>query len=316
MANNSKFSVDVLLSTYNGERYLLPFLNSLADQTFTDWKLIVRDDCSRDNSAEIVRKFSSCFPDKVFILAPCMHNLGVQQSFSLLMANAKSQYVMFADQDDIWLPKKIELMFAAIRDLEANYGLDIPLLVHSDLTVVDECLNVISPSFWSFQNIHSGESKSMKRLLVQNYVTGCSTIVNRELCKLALPIPHHAALHDWWCALVASAFGQIGVLEESTILYRQHAHNAVGAKRFGFSYLFQKFLYSRDSIPASIAECVLQVDAFYFRFSPILDDKSSQCIRNFLELMSDHFFMRKFFIIKHGFQKSGLLRTLLFYLYI
>ena len=142
--------------------------------------LIIRDDKSIDNTNEIIQKYNQLTLNRFQILTS-NKNLGIKKNFSELIKATSSEYIFFADQDDIWLPDKIQLTLEKIRNLETLYGKNTPLLVHTDLKVVDSNMNLISDSFWRYQNLNPDDSYSLSRLLVQNVVTGCTMAINSAL---------------------------------------------------------------------------------------------------------------------------------------
>ncbi|MFA9439007.1 glycosyltransferase family 2 protein [Uliginosibacterium sp. sgz301328] len=222
--------IDILLATYNGGRYLSGQLASLEAQTHRDWHLFARDDGSSDDTSAILQAFAHRFPLRVTIL-PTEARLGARGSFAALMAQAQADYIAFCDQDDIWLPHKLEHLFSAMRNLEGEAGA-VPALVHCDLELVDDALSPIAPSFWRYQGIDPARN-DLARLLMENTVTGCATLINRALLELALPMPDAAQMHDHWLALIAAATGRIAYVDAALVRYRQHGKNVVGASRPG-----------------------------------------------------------------------------------
>jgi hypothetical protein len=140
-----------------------------------------------------------------------------------------ARYIAFADQDDVWQVDKLDREVDALRAREAAVGSAVPLLVHSDLRVVDEQLRPIHSSFLSFQGLGHNRATPLQTLLTQNFVTGCTTVVNRSLLRAALPLPD-VVMHDWWLALCAAALGEILYCPGATVLYRQHDRNAAGSR--------------------------------------------------------------------------------------
>ena len=225
----------IVLATYNGAAYLGEFLESLRRQTITDWLLLVRDDGSSDATCELLVR-AAAQDSRIVVADDAAGRLGVTANFGALMESARerqARYVFLADQDDVWLPTKIEKQLALMRQAEAS-GCGTPLLVHSDLTLVDGHLRLIHSSHSRCTGL-AGDRVSrtpLRTLLTNNFVTGCTAVVNRPLLDAALPFPPSAVLHDWWVALCAAAFGQIHYLAEPTVLYRQHGNNVVGAEPF------------------------------------------------------------------------------------
>ncbi len=179
-------------------------------------------------------------------------NLGACGNFSRLLEQADAPYVMFCDQDDVWLPDKIEITLAAMRELERQHGAETPLLVHTDLMVVDERLNRLGKSLWLFQCTEPQRLTKLNRLLMQNFATGCTVMINRALRDLAVPVPAEALMYDWWLALVATAFGRVAAVEDPTVLYRQHGRNDTGATRWSFLASIRIF-FVRERRQAAIA---------------------------------------------------------------
>lgn len=221
------------MSTYNGEKYLSEQLDSLIAQTHANWTLLIRDDGSTDTTLSIIKQYS--IKDlRIIFFQDNLGNLHVAKSFSVLMGEALKRnepYVFFCDQDDIWLPHKIEATIKKINELELNTN-STPILVHTDLRVVDNTLNTLHASYLRFEHLTRNPNNPLKTLLINNYVTGCTIGMNRSLLKLTTPIPDDAYMHDWWCALCAATNGKIGFITEPTILYRQHAHNSIGSSGF------------------------------------------------------------------------------------
>lgn len=221
-----KPKVDVLLSTYNGATYLQELLHSILTQTFEEFRLVVRDDGSSDGTRAILA--AAIERDRRITLVDSRGNLGPSGSFVELLGSVQAPFFMFCDQDDIWLPPKIELTLQKLQEWPAD-----PHLVFSDLVVVDKRLGQICPSFMQFQRFDPLGGTRLERLLMQNVVVGCTVGGNSALLKISRLTekrpPKSMAMHDWWLALVARAFGQVSYIEEPTIMYRQHPSNTLGA---------------------------------------------------------------------------------------
>ena len=164
----------ILLSTYNGAKYLKNQIDSLLSQSYDDFRIIARDDGSSDESSQILKSY-----DKIEIV-DSQQNLGAKGSFAELLEYAvkhtDGEFFMFCDQDDVWKNDKIEKTLAKMQEMQYEYG-DIPLLIHSDVIVVDEGLEVMAGSFWKFQNINP-KRDVLPHLLLQNVVTGCTMMIN------------------------------------------------------------------------------------------------------------------------------------------
>jgi hypothetical protein len=223
---------------------------------------------------------------------------------------------MFCDQDDVWLPHKIETTLSKMKEMESSYGKGKPFLVHTDLKVVDEKLNLLSESLWCYQLSDPEKGGVLNRLLMQNIATGCSMMINRPLLDLALPIPAEAVMHDWWLALVAAAFGHIGFVAEPTTLYRQHGTSEIGAKKWDLLKEFKTFFnFKKRRKQIEINNLVmqrmrLQAAAFLEKYGYVLTGRQKEMLKAFLRLADMNFFMKRYRTIKYGFFYTGLIRNI------
>lgn len=239
----------VLLATYNGGAFIAEQIDSLIAQSEPGWHLLVRDDASTDCTPQILAAYASK-DARITVLPASRANQGTVANFDCLLRAAWDQgaaYVMLMDQDDVWLADKIERQKALMRAEEGRLGPGVPILVHSDLELIDGDGRTIHRSFMSFQHIRDEPSAPLRTLLVQNYVTGCTILANRPLLDAALPIPPAAMVHDWWLALVAATMGKISYDATPTVRYRQHRGNQIGAKgwRRGLASVWRGLQLSR-----------------------------------------------------------------------
>lgn len=233
----NNYKIAILLATYNGAKYIREQLESLFQQSCSDFHLYVRDDGSTDDTMKIIGQFHEMYPDRVTILKDSQKHRGAAKSFMYLLENVDSEYYMFCDQDDIWLPEKIEKTFARMKEIEAESvrkgtaEKNVPILVATDLGVVDEQLNLISPSFNKDLKIDVFR-KHPELICVRHVVTGCTMMFNRATKQAALPMSPRATMHDEWVALcVHFKGGVISIIDDSPILYRQHTGNTLGAEQ-------------------------------------------------------------------------------------
>ena len=219
-------SVAVLLSTYNGERYLRAQLDSLVSQDYAKFSVIVRDDGSTDRTSGILADYQSRLNLK--IMEDCAGNLGPGRSFLRIVSAVESDIYMFCDQDDVWVADKISKTVCAI----GTCGNDLAVLAFSDLTVVDGDGTVLHKSFLKSEGGQRGHPVSLEVLAVQNCAVGCTMAFTKPLRDRALRagIPEEGvAMHDWWFALYAFCAGKLIFLPEALVLYRQHPGNVSGA---------------------------------------------------------------------------------------
>ena len=225
-------SVDILMATYNGEQYVREQIESIQAQTYKEWRLLVSDDCSTDDTLGIVRGIAGT-DRRIQIVSSGTRYGSAKANFMSLLSGVSADYAMFCDQDDVWLPDKVAISLKRMKELEEVYGVDKPLMVFTDMRVVDSCLRTINESFERASNINPMRTK-FNQVLAQSIGAGCTMLINRKAVDLGLRMQstHNMIMHDWWLSLVCSAFGAIAFVEQKTSLYRQHGANEVGAKEF------------------------------------------------------------------------------------
>lgn len=303
--------IDILLATYNGEKYLRTQLDSIFNQTYQNFHLIVSDDGSKDDTLSILNEYRARFSDRITIL-PFKGNLGINRNFSYLLENGQHDYLMFSDQDDFWLSEKIEKTLQKMKQTEKIYGCEHPILVHTDLQVVDSRLELIHPSFWTYGQLTPRSASKLNRLLLQNNVTGCTVMINQALRKASLPIPKEAMMHDWWLALVAAAFGKVEHVKDQTMLYRQHGHNANGATHFNIGFeIKNSFNYDPEKNQVIKNKNSAQALAFKQKFYEKLSKKQKKLIDAYLKFNERTYFGKIPLAFRYGFWKNGVLRNLL-----
>lgn len=230
--NNQKIAI--LLATYNGAKYIREQLDSLFQQSCGDFHLYVHDDGSTDDTLKIIEEYRQKYSDRVTVLEDSQKHKGAARSFMTLLQEVDSDYYMFCDQDDIWLSNKVELTFARMKEIEGTTGKaagTAPVVVATDLKVVDEQLTPIKDSFNADLKIDVFRKHS-ELICVRHVVTGCTMMFNRAAKEASLPISPRATMHDEWVALcVHFNGGIISILDEATMLYRQHTSNTLGANQ-------------------------------------------------------------------------------------
>jgi glycosyltransferase involved in cell wall biosynthesis len=313
-------AVEIVLATYNGAAHLADQLHSLEAQTVEEWRLRVRDDGSGDGTTEILERFAEDHPERVVLLQDAVRGLGPAKSFGRLLEASAADRVLLCDQDDVWRPEKIAAMLDAFDALEARHGPHTPLLLHSDLEVVDEELNRVAPSFWAYQHLHPGNADRLERELMMNVVTGSATMVNQALIRRALPVPEEAIMHDWWLALVVAAFGRAGHLDKRLVQYRQHGANSIGARRHDPLATFWRILRTRfrpaerrrrrDEVHASVRRHRAQARAFRDRFATDLSPAQHEILEAHQALYQHPRILRLCPMLRHGLLRTGILRNL------
>ncbi len=224
--------IDILMATYNGEKYLKEQIESILDQTYPNFRLIISDDCSKDKTREIIKQYAE--KDNRILVYFQEKNLGYVKNFEFLLTKVENEIYMLSDQDDYWLPEKVEKTYKKLKEENAD-------LVFTDLTVVDNDKKVISESFNKLMKLSKKIEKTQNTyelVYLYNCVTGCTIMAKREKIKDILPIPTKSKhiFHDHWIALVTSIKGKVAYLPEQLIKYRQHGDNQVGIKHTTAKY--------------------------------------------------------------------------------
>ncbi|MFR4286062.1 MAG: glycosyltransferase family 2 protein [Enterococcus italicus] len=214
--------VYILLSTFNGEKYLRKLLDSLLNQAYKDFQIIIRDDGSKDGTLKILGEYNNIYNN---IDVYFSDNVGVKKSFFELITMVIKNYppgtYFFCDQDDYWLPNKVEMALAKMN--LANSG---PVLYLSTLNIVDEKLEIIERT--------QKFDVCPNSCIFENISTGCTNAINYDLAKLIvrnLPKVSEIEMHDSWIYMVGCFFGVVIYDSNSYIFYRQHSSNQVGMRK-------------------------------------------------------------------------------------
>lgn len=217
-------TVQVLMATYNGEKYIKEQIDSIINQNYSNISLLIRDDCSSDNTNNIIDEYMSQYDNIDKVEAIGNSNIGAKDSFFQLLINAKNaNYYALSDQDDYWMPDKIKRAVDKIEELERINGVEVPLLYCSAKTVTDESLND-----YYLEKIHNPRI-TFGNALVENLCTGCTCVINKKLRDMVIKeLPKFTIMHDWWLYMIAVSFGYVYYDEESRIKYRQHGNNVYG----------------------------------------------------------------------------------------
>ena len=249
--------IAILLATYNGEKYIKEQIDSILvqmDDAGSECCLYIHDDGSKDSTPEIIERYCLNHPDQIKLLEGKATG-GSTKNFMYMLDSVGADYYMFSDQDDVWYPHKIRKQYDEMlksenkyssysegshiseiytleRDHASEYSGEVPLLVFSDMDVVDESLNIISDSFFKYSNLNPYRTM-LHEIVFENVVSGCCMFFNRCLRDMALKYSDVNAIkwHDWWITEIATSCGYISYIPEKLMMYRQHGDNSVGAIR-------------------------------------------------------------------------------------
>lgn len=305
-------SVAIMLATYNGAKYLEEQIESIVSQTFEDWTLYIRDDNSIDATASIIKRYTEKYPDRIVNIDDKKLRGGSSKAnFASIQKwvtiHNPHRYYMFSDQDDYWKPEKIELTLATMQKTEAIF--DGPILVHTDLEVVDENLKTLGDSFFAYRALNP-DVTDLPHLLVQNNVTGCTMCWNSKLNELLDLADPAVAMHDWWITLVAATLGKIVHVSETTIKYRQHGDNVVGATKVNTLGFILKRLSGSAHVRQTLKMAHSQAAAFRRKYQEALSQVQIKTLDKFIALPSMHKVSRVSRVIEERFLKQGIIQII------
>lgn len=295
--------VNILMSTYNGEQFLEEQIRSIQEQTYTDWELLIRDDGSSDATPSIIAAYVAKDSRIRWINGENNINLGVIKSFHTLLNYEEADVYFFSDQDDVWLPDKMEKTLKEAQKYPATE----PLMVYMDLKVVDEQLNVLSESMIRSQSHHA--NTDLVQELTENTVTGGVAMINHSLANLWHQT-ENILMHDWYLALLATAFGRLVYLDTAGELYRQHGNNVLGARTLPKrvkKWLRPALLF--DLYWKLIKDSQRQAS---FLLDMPLSPYNRELIEAYVTMMDKGFHERRRILKQYGFKKNKAFHTFVF----
>lgn len=302
--------VDILMATYNGEKYLAEQVRSIQAQDYTNWRLFIRDDGSRDGTADVIRQL--CDDKRVHAVFDDQGNLGVVKNFEKLLTISDAPYTAFSDQDDIWMPHKLSELVQVMTETEkGNPGL--PVLVHADSSVTDSELKVVNERFIGAR----GNRRELPYLLFNSVVQGSTAMINRELRLMGLPIGD-VYIHDRYLHMICEVFGKRVYIDKSSMLYRQHNDNVLGSglytKRNSLLTKIRK-TFTGDYVLVDQRDRGL-MEQFYKRFKERMPLSSRRIFEDYFAVTDDTTpgkLKKIMLLLKHRFAKPDLFIQLLFY---
>lgn len=299
--------VAIVMATYNGAAYIREQIDSILNNTYTNWSLEICDDGSKDETISIIKEYMEIDPKRIF-LHQNTQNLGVVRNFLEGACRASGDYIMFADQDDVWLPDKIAHTLSKMNETEQGQK-DIPAAVFTDAKVVDEKLQEIAPSFHKISTLDTTKT-DLPHLLMENKLIGCTMMFNQAVVKMLYQLPQYARYHDWWIGLLAASMGKIGYLSEATLLYRQHGSNEVGTQSF-LSYVKAR-IHSLQAQKQSLMENQKQAEELLkiYKNEKGLSEQAKEELRTFAALSEKGWIGRRRIVLRRGYLKTGVVRNI------
>ena len=299
-------TIDVLMATYNGEKYVAEQIDSILNQTYSAIRLLISDDASTDGTRQILQEYAK--KDKRICLFFQEKNLGYIGNFEFLLTKVENEIFMLCDQDDVWKADKIQKTYEKCKQEQAD-------LVFTDLEVVDENLNTIYPSFNDYMLLTRKIKKYSRDYRMQylyNCVTGCTLLSKKKYIPDILPLPKESkyVVHDLWIALnIMLKGGKVAYLDEKTIYYRQHGNNQIGTEKT--SHKFKKLEEVRNLFLQVKIELFTAYVKYSQNFPEFLQKQNQEALDYFKHLKTVNYFNAKGWRIFHRLYKT---ETIKYYL--
>jgi len=201
--------VSVCMATKNGATFIKEQIESILPQLGTKDEIVISDDCSGDDTLTVIRTFQ----DPRIRLLESRSEKGITKNFEASLSASKGQFIFLADQDDVWLPGKVNKMKRALKNFD---------LVMSDCHLVDDNLEVQERSFYDLNR----SGKGLIRNLIKNSYMGCCMAFTKRLKDRSLPFPADIPMHDFWIGLIAELYFSVHFMPEALVLHRRHNSNA------------------------------------------------------------------------------------------
>lgn len=299
--------VAILMSTYNGEQYLEEQIESILNQTYRECTLYIRDDGSKDHTADIIRKYAKNNQNIVFLNNKYRRNVGVFNSFMELLQKVDARYYFFCDQDDVWCKNKVEISLSLLKENEPG-----PVCVFTDAEIVNKDLQPI-------RKMYAGNVwTDFFQLAFANCVTGCTMAFNDDL-KGLIDFKHglnNIYMHDWWLALLASHFGRLVYLNQPTLLYRQHGNNVVGGnKKNTIRHVIHRFGHMRGE-RLNVEHTVGLLTEFYLQYGFSFTGKEKEYLAAYAALRNASSFGNNLKLLAHFPPRRRSLKGRLFFSYL
>ena len=209
--------VSVAMATYNGEKYIKEQIKTILDCLEENDELVISDDGSTDNTLGIIISFND---DRIVLIEGPQK--GIKQNFANAIKNTSGEYIFLSDQDDIWEKDKVTEVIKCFEKENCT------LVVH-DAEVVDENLNMVMSSYYSYRNSGKGIIKN----IYKNTYIGCCMAFLSKAKKYVLPIPNDIEMHDQWIGILNDKYGKTYFSTKKLIKYRRHSLNNSQMNHYG-----------------------------------------------------------------------------------
>jgi len=301
-----KPTVTILMATYNGSAFLSEQLESIISQTYTHWELYIRDDQSTDQTRALLEKYAAK-DSRINVLELTGGHGSPALNFGTLFnyfSERDTDYLMFADQDDIWYTNKVEASLAYMQAKEKAERESFPILVYTGFQFIDDQGTEIN------QELNMPATLTLPMLLLGNYAYGCTMMLNKALINQIHIMPGHATYHDYWIALVACSFGKAILLPHKLLAYRQHsANSSTNIYSRSMASRFKRFCYTATAQLPALSRQYQMINVFFETYKPHFNKTSLPVIGGFLKAMKQSNRALIMFMVRNHFKKVGLMAT-------
>ena len=289
--------VDILMATYNGSKYIDSQVFSLLSQTHKNWRLLVHDDGSSDETVEKIKKLQS-MDDRIILIEDGKTFGNAGANFLHLLTFSKAEYVMFCDQDDIWFDSKIAIHLEDIKNSTQ------PLAVYSNGYTYNG--EVITST--NFINFHRTSIEDT--IFLNGGIHGCCIMFNRALIRVFQDqMPEYVFMHDHFITMAAVTFGKMKYIDKTLMLYRQHDNNVTGNVQLSFINRLKVFLDTENPV---LDEKHFEANkSFYLQYKSKLNEKQIKLFEAYLNYPRSSKFSKLRTIYSNGFKSQNQFQLLL-----
>nr|WP_262918306.1 glycosyltransferase family 2 protein [Mucilaginibacter straminoryzae] len=281
------------MTTYNGEKYLEEQLLSLFNQTLKPAEIIVCDDCSTDGTQAILKKYSDQHLLTYYVNE---YRLGVIANFKKAVSLAqKDHYIALCDQDDIWLPHKLQQCVDVLTEVERG---ERPAIAYSDLVFIDSDGNVLNKSFHDHMGLNR-YAHNLETELFNNFINGCTILMNPAMRNLIADMPDDVPFHDAWIGLLGYTFGDVGTIRDQLICYRRHSRNvsieddANAGRKKRFKRAFEEFAKALNGKDDFLGVQFTIAQQFYKQYRQIIPADKRPAFEHFLKLKDSPYLIKR-----------------------
>ena len=285
-------NISVAIATYNGSKFVEEQLNSILNQTIVPREIIVVDDCSNDDTVQIINKLQKKHANIYLFIND--NNCGPIETFKNAILKCNYDFISLCDQDDIWELNKLQRCY---EELLIINDVNRPCMVFSDLKMIDVFGNAMEPSFWTVQG-YNPRKFNLKQLLIGNIVTGCTIMINKCMKEEISKMPvDDVMMHDHWIALIAYTNGNFKIIYEKLIRYRIHQTSVTLKSKISFSQrleLFSNVFFDRKR--EYLSKNISQAESFYNIYNLRSSNDINKILKNFIYLKHKSSLYRKFYV--------------------